>query len=78
VNFRTIKSATWCFVRTRVGLNSAPTLRGLIRHIEATMALHDAFVQDKCSGKWMRFMAFVLYRRMLVLLSDVIPVWRNA
>jgi hypothetical protein len=72
MKFETIQSASKLFLRTRVGFNAAPTLRGLVRHMEATMALNEVFVPDGCKCKWMRFAAFTLYRRVLMIVGDVI------
>lgn len=52
------------FVRTRQGFNTAPTLRGLIRHVEATMQLHEAFAPDG-SPTWLRSFGFNVCRTLL-------------
>ncbi len=72
MKFEAIKSASALFLRTRIGFNIAPTIRGFARHVEATVALHEVFTPNGCRGKWVRFVAFVIYRRVLVLFGDVI------
>lgn len=74
MSFDAIKSASTLFLRTQIGFSAAPTIRGLIRHVEATMALHEAFMPDGCKCKWMRFVAFALYRRVLMVVGDVMSI----
>ena len=65
-----ILSASRQFVRTREAVHAAPSIRGLIRHIEANMRLYEAFIPEG-SATWLVKFVFAVYRASLVLTSDV-------
>jgi hypothetical protein len=70
MNRYAVVSATKAFIRTRQGVNAAPTVRGLIRHIEATTRLYESFVPNG-SGRWLRRLAFRIYRGWLAFACDL-------
>jgi hypothetical protein len=62
MNVEALLSASKQFLKTREGFAACPTIRGLIRHMEATLALHRAIVGSGWPGAGN---VFGLYRRVL-------------
>lgn len=62
--FQQLATACRHFVRTSEAVDSAPSVRGLIRHVEATIQLRQWFVK---SGEGLaEDLAFAMCRRALV------------
>ncbi len=57
------------YLRTREGVHVAPSIRGLIRHVDATRALHEEFVPDG-AGSWASRALFAALRLALDAVSE--------
>ena len=64
-----VMSASKQFLKTRDGFDAAPSIRGLIRSVEATVVLHQAFVPEGTESRRAR-MAFRVWRVVLLAVSE--------
>jgi hypothetical protein len=77
MNRYAVSSASKQFLRTREGVHAAPSIRGLIRHLEATTALYEAFVASGANSRNAR-LAFGVWRLMLIAVSETVSLLQNA
>ncbi len=69
MNSHAVVSASKQFLKTREASAAAPSIRGLMRHIEANMRLYEAFAPDGV-GSLVQRLAFAFWRLMLVAVSE--------
>jgi hypothetical protein len=72
-----VVSASQEFLRTREAVHTAPSLHGLIRHVEAAMAMYKAFVPDDVDSI-VRRLAFGMWRLVLVVVSETALLLKKA
>lgn len=77
MNVKCIALASKQFLKTNEGYDAAPSVRGLIRHVEATIQLYEAFVPDGMDSRFSR-LAFSLWRLVLVTKCKAAALFQRA
>jgi hypothetical protein len=76
VKFKGIVSASKRFLRTREAVHMLPSRRGLIRHVESIVELHQQIVPEQ--PRWPgSLVAFGIYRGGLVVVSEAVMFWKR-
>jgi hypothetical protein len=71
-----IRLASKKFLKIRGAFFAAPSIRGLVRIIEATLELHQSFVSEGTESR-VALIAFVFWRQVLTTMGDVTRFWNK-
>jgi hypothetical protein len=72
-----VVSASKEFLRTREGVHALPSIHGLVRYVEATMAMYNVFVPE-CSSSFTPRLAFGVWRLVLIAVSETTLLGKKA